>query len=30
MPNWNDILQELPRLEDLMSKLERWKRCACS
>lgn len=23
MPNWNDILQELPRLEDLMSKLER-------
>ncbi|KAJ1274447.1 hypothetical protein BS78_05G062300 [Paspalum vaginatum] len=23
MPNWNDILQELPRLEDLISKLER-------
>uniref|UniRef100_A0A0E0JIC3 Uncharacterized protein n=1 Tax=Oryza punctata TaxID=4537 RepID=A0A0E0JIC3_ORYPU len=23
MPNWNDILQELPRLEDLLSKLER-------
>nr|CAB3473112.1 unnamed protein product [Digitaria exilis] len=23
MPNWNDILQELPRLEELMSKLER-------
>ncbi|KAK3164352.1 hypothetical protein QOZ80_1AG0016450 [Eleusine coracana subsp. coracana] len=23
MPNWNDILQELLRLEDLMSKLER-------
>ncbi|KAG8052308.1 hypothetical protein GUJ93_ZPchr0001g32513 [Zizania palustris] len=23
IPNWNDILQELPRLEDLLSKLER-------
>ncbi|KAF7035478.1 hypothetical protein CFC21_046352 [Triticum aestivum] len=23
MPNWNDILKELPRLEDLLSKLER-------
>uniref|UniRef100_A0A0E0MW61 Uncharacterized protein n=1 Tax=Oryza rufipogon TaxID=4529 RepID=A0A0E0MW61_ORYRU len=23
MPNWNDILQELPRLEELLSKLER-------